>query len=237
MHNSSLSSFSTRSGTQSSTAATASDDDEFDFELSDDDFDFDDDDYEYDSDEDAELYKPKEAEPEMTAAELAEYKSQLRERLDLELAGLDTATRRKRNKKLSLRGQKLLMWKNSVNHLQLNRRQSRHVRIPKAGTVLAEYLSEDEDREEADDAYYGTIITDKSDDTDGEDDSAEVAAEDENASKVLSKADIEAAVLEQVAMPEYWFDEKRERRAVKLALLKRRGKGPPKKGSGKRSKK
>ena len=48
--------------------------------------------------------------------------------------------------------------------------------------------------------------------------------------------EVDRAVMEQLGMPYNWFDEKRERRAVKLALLKRRGKGPPKKGSGKRSK-
>ena len=38
--------------------------------------------------------------------------------------------------------------------------------------------------------------------------------------------EVDRAVMEQLGMPYNWFDEKRERRAVKLALLKRRGKGP-----------
>ena len=59
----------------------------------------------------------------------------------------------------------------------------------------------------------------------------------EQPKKELSGSELEAVLLEQASMPGSWFDEKRERRAVKLALLKRRGKGPPKKGSGKRSKK
>lgn len=41
---------------------------------------------------------------------------------------------------------------------------------------------------------------------------------------------------EEVMSPT-WYDEKRERRIAKLGKLKRRGKGPPKKGSGKRTKK
>ena len=39
---------------------------------------------------------------------------------------------------------------------------------------------------------------------------------------------------EEVMSPT-WYDEKRERRILKLGKLKRRGKGPPKKGSGKRA--
>lgn len=228
-----------------SPTTTANNDDEFDFDLSDDDFD-DDDDYEYDSDEDAELYKPKEVKPEMTAEELAEYKRQLRERLDEELAGLHSAARRKRSKKLPWgRGEKLLMWKNSVNHQQLNSWEARHVRVPEAGTVLSEYL-DDSDVGVEDNSYFGIKPADL-----GIDDAASGSASGNDSDANVGSADateavpegglmgdeLEAAVLAQAGMPGDWFDEKRERRAVKLALLKRRGKGPPKKGSGKRSKK
>ena len=59
----------------------------------------------------------------------------------------------------------------------------------------------------------------------------------EEPKKELSSSELEAVLLEQASMSGSWFDEKRERRATQLGLLKRRGKGPPKKGSGKRSKK
>ena len=54
----------------------------------------------------------------------------------------------------------------------------------------------------------------------------ELSAVFKNGSRRVHLDEVDRAVMEQLGMPYNWFDEKRERRAVKLALLKRRGKGP-----------
>ena len=238
------------------------DDDEFDVTFDDEDFDFDDD-YEYDSDEDAQLYEPKEVEPEMTASELAKLKKKFRKQLHLHMShGGAGSTRRK--KKGSLKGKKLLRWNYSVNHLQLSSKQSRHVRVP--FYPQDEYLSGEDDDDDEDQVYFDSQAMGEDADGEGSNAMAEtespvdvdeelgqpadasVDSGDSNAEGELSAVfkngsrrvhldEVDRAVMEQLGMPYNWFDEKRERRAVKLALLKRRGKGPPKKGSGKRSKK
>ena len=201
-----------------------------DFDSDDEDFDFDDD-YEYDSDEDAELFKPKEVVPEMTAEELAELKRQLRERLDLEVAGLDEAVRQKRSKKLSMRGEKMLNWKYNVNHLQLNRWHNQQM------NAATDYLKEMPSDVSANNLIAdNSFVADRADSEEGAgSDNAVGPEEEQEQEQEQEPAEIGEKLDGQTELPNTWYDEKRLRRAAKLSLLKRRGKGPPKKGSGKRS--
>lgn len=103
-------------------------------------------------------------------------------------------------------------------NLTLTARESRFIRLDKVDKKKEEEPAADADLVEPTEG-------DAPDDAEAGVDSAHVKRA---APQFFSKEEV---------MSPTWYDEKRERRIAKLGKLKRRGKGPPKKGSGKRTKK
>lgn len=186
----------------------------------------DEEDFSFDDDDEVEEEVVVIDEKKMTPEEEAKITAQVEELYAQELAKIEAKPRHQRKYQLPLG------FENEGDHIKLRAAESQYI-------MYGDMTEQIEEEVEADADLMGIEEGGEEESTDEKKEEADTlmaGTDTPHATRTPTSQGDAGPQFDDVMSPT-WYDEKRERRHAKLGKLRRRGKGPPKKGSGKRSSK